>query len=1007
MKFGLTFFKKVQKFPQKWTGKVFFSIILGLFLTATLSVAPHKAQAQIATPPQITITDKGVTLDTSGKYSWKVHVSVNFGGQQVNSQTDVNMYTYDSTASSPVGIANKNPEVININFVSSSSTYEGDYTTGPIIEPNKKYSMLAQKVSSTGAISTAQSNFLYIVMGATGVSISTGTSNSAGVVTPTITASEPQCWISLSEGFSVSGCISQLVYYGLFVPTSFILALSGQLLDALLSYTLDSASYDMSTDGFIKVGWKLIRDICNVVFIFILLYAAISTILGTGGVDIKKTIGSVIIVALLINFSLFFSGIIVDAGNILGRVFYTAMGVSKSTTSGTPSSMDNLFSGGDKSISTAIVSQFNPQNLFAQSITQGFKIKGLGDQGSGTTTVNGDGITVIQPPPGIYAAISLILAIINIMTAWIFFVVSFVFIGRVVGIWLAMVFSPIAFLSIAAPGKMSSMFGTYNFSKWLGNLIDLAMTAPVFLFFLYLILKFLSAGFLTKAFTSGAGLGLNLTTMQTLIGVVLPFLIVWGLLLEAKKRTVALSGEVGGQFAAWGDTLGKLAVGGALAVGTGGAALAGRGIIGRGAAALSENQTLQKLKGKSGLTGYTARLALRGTDKLSKASFDARNSKAADMLKGSPMGIDIKKNIIGNSFLSIDDKNRGIAGSSKEGWQGMNKRREADIVKGAEERQLKGDAITKQDKVASEYKQYTEEAHTRNNEHNKTITSAVPEAIYNTDRDRARNIKIARGEEFDEEKFKETYFSKQGYKSSSTLEAEVKKTWEATHGENSTLTGTEYNKKMLDDYKEQVSKGNYGASGAFKQTIENVTGIDVNKATLPGSVKAGAVMSGVGGFNEKAQKSAIKAIDKKFNDKDLESVTNELKKIDDDIKEYLTKENLKEDEIKNLTNYQKQEKLTEIRKKKDKELREINFDRDAKNEEYKRERDPVIKKSLRDELLSMDEKRSNLRDEIDSLKNLFDRREKKQEQKEKIENKINPKDKKDEKKDEGKKDEKK
>src|SRR3972149_11518169 len=66
-------------------------------------------------------------------------------------------------------------------------------------------------------------------------------------------------------------------------------------------------------------------------FIFVLLYVAIGTILGLSKVNWKKTLVLIVIAALLINFSLFFTKIIVDASNILAWAFY--QGISTCTTS--------------------------------------------------------------------------------------------------------------------------------------------------------------------------------------------------------------------------------------------------------------------------------------------------------------------------------------------------------------------------------------------------------------------------------------------------------------------------------------------------------------------------------------------------------------------------------------------------------------------------------------------------------------------------------------------------
>src|SRR3989338_10302 len=76
--------------------------------------------------------------------------------------------------------------------------------------------------------------------------------------------------------------------------------------------------------GTIDTAWKTIRDVANMGFIFVLLYAAIQTILGIGS-DTKKLIVNIIVVAILINFSLFFTKVVIDASNILAITFYDAI----------------------------------------------------------------------------------------------------------------------------------------------------------------------------------------------------------------------------------------------------------------------------------------------------------------------------------------------------------------------------------------------------------------------------------------------------------------------------------------------------------------------------------------------------------------------------------------------------------------------------------------------------------------------------------------------------------
>ena len=93
----------------------------------------------------------------------------------------------------------------------------------------------------------------------------------------------------------------------------FTLEISVEHLGALLGKGAGAA--------FIASGWKHIRDISNFLFIFILLWTAVKTILGVGG-DTKRQVVVIILAALLINFSAAFTRIIIDPANVLALTFY-------------------------------------------------------------------------------------------------------------------------------------------------------------------------------------------------------------------------------------------------------------------------------------------------------------------------------------------------------------------------------------------------------------------------------------------------------------------------------------------------------------------------------------------------------------------------------------------------------------------------------------------------------------------------------------------------------------
>lgn len=255
------------------------------------------------------------------------------------------------------------------------------------------------------------------------------------------TGSMPEC----STGFltiSVSGCIAQLVYYALFVPTSFVFGLTGELLDFSIKYTTDSDSYGGEKGSFVNEGWKITRDLANIAFIFILLYTAIGTILNLHGVEWKKTLAKVIIIGLVINFSLFASKVVIDAGNILARVFYSSMGVKSSDTNSVAT--NNALATDQKSVSVAIVSKFNPQSLFNSALNKKEPIV----DGNGNIT---EKETPVAPSTGWFIIITLIMVILNLIGIYVFFTVAFLFLARTAGLWILMIFAPIAFISYIVP----------------------------------------------------------------------------------------------------------------------------------------------------------------------------------------------------------------------------------------------------------------------------------------------------------------------------------------------------------------------------------------------------------------------------------------------------------------------------------------------------------------------------------------------------------------------------
>src|SRR3990167_4227636 len=420
---------------------------------------------------------------------------------------------------------------------------------------------------------------------------------------------------------SLTACVSQL-YYVVFMPMSLFTWLSAKLLDFFVYYSTNSSSY---TGEFVSQAWAAVRDVANIFFIIALLYVAIKTILGLNVTDNKKLIGAVIVVALIINFSLFTTKVVIDGSNILAKIFYNNITSTKADSTDAA-----IEAGGEKSISIGLIDKFNPQNIVMDAYKAGL---GLG-----------------------YAIfLTLLLMAVTLYTAYIFFSVALLFVARVVSLWISMIFSPIAFASYTVPFEIPG----FGHKEWWKGLLENAFLAPLFIFFLYIIILF--TGFLGKiiSYTDSPDLDTMANLMQRIMSVTFPFVIIVMLLTKAKKLAVKLSGDMGAMI----NKIGAVAGGLALGAATGGTALAARTVIGGGggyfAGQAAKGAEKMGLKRTAGVLKDVGKFA-------QKSSFDLRGVKVAGQSLGSITGMKLGE-------------------TQKGGWTEMKKRQVEKKQKRAEE----------------------------------------------------------------------------------------------------------------------------------------------------------------------------------------------------------------------------------------------------------------------------------------------------------------------------------
>ncbi|KKT84932.1 MAG: hypothetical protein UW83_C0031G0006 [Parcubacteria group bacterium GW2011_GWD1_44_9] len=399
--------------------------------------------------------------------------------------------------------------------------------------------------------------------------------------------------------------------------------LSGTILNYIVQFTVVDMAKNLKEATTINVAWKVIRDVANMAFIFVLLYAAIRTILGIGS-DTKKLIVNIIVVAILINFSLFFTKVVIDASNILAITFYDAI------------APEALRSDRSLGLSGSLMEPLRIQSLW--KIT--------------TDTFKGKQLIII----GVMGTI------VSLIAAFVFFAVAIMFVIRFVVLIFVMILSPLAFMGFILP-----QLKQYK-DQWLEALLGQAFFAPIY-FLLTWIVIIVSRGLFTTTTTGGdmatvftgvVGVDGNVTSptpesMTLLMNYIIMIVLLIASLIIAKKWADKAGHGVPG--------LTKWATGAAGGVAFGGLGWAGRSTLGRLGGAAAGSASLQEAsdKKRSGFLwdrtkGATARLALYASRKAEGGSFDARSatiptSAIGDLARGT-----VGRTRIGKA-LRLDDVN--------------------------------------------------------------------------------------------------------------------------------------------------------------------------------------------------------------------------------------------------------------------------------------------------------------------------------------------------------------
>lgn len=405
------------------------------------------------------------------------------------------------------------------------------------------------------------------------------------------------CRVSFDLGDIAAAGFAKLTYWVGVVPTNALIMPAAFIFDSAVYESLNGANYPIGNDNGIYAGWRVFRDIVNMIFIFIVIYIGLRTIMQIGGRGERQLLIYVIIIALLINFSLVITGIIIDASNILALGLYDQLETGTRGSIGPDAkTLAGVF------LQAAQVTGAQSRDIFnatanapSQSSSPGFWKSSLGNTGA---------------------------IIINVVVIFVMLAAAVFFLFRIPILWILMVLSPLAFAAYILGGTRK------YFNTWLSKLLNQAFFAPIFMAFFFAV----AAIYNSPAFTN-----IGNVAGQSITAFILKYFMVVTLLVACLIVSKIL-GAYGAQTAI---SRGK---GYAKQAGS----FAGRHTIGRSASAIRNSNRMKRWVSRNPRLGS---IALRPLEGIEKARF---GGKKGDSYK-ERLDAGVKRRIELANYVSKDE----------------------------------------------------------------------------------------------------------------------------------------------------------------------------------------------------------------------------------------------------------------------------------------------------------------------------------------------------------------
>lgn len=231
-----------------------------------------------------------------------------------------------------------------------------------------------------------------------------------------------------------------IVAFFTFVP-AFIFFIVAAITNWIIRITMDIGIIPGANGvpPFVQAGWEFSRQFVNMFFLLILAFIGLATILRLREYELQKTLPKLIVIALLVNFSSVFVGLIVDIGNLLTHFFLDAVG--------------NFGSG---TFSTIFTSASNAiDGIFDSNQELGYKF-----------------VTAM--------AFGIVLTLFFLFATLAYLLLAIIFFVRLVILWTIVILAPFAFAFYILPATRSW------WNRWLSSLIQWAFVGAPIAFFMFL-----------------------------------------------------------------------------------------------------------------------------------------------------------------------------------------------------------------------------------------------------------------------------------------------------------------------------------------------------------------------------------------------------------------------------------------------------------------------------------------------------------------------------------------